>query len=349
MTVGLYLSRLVGGRILAVLAGFVVLGLSLDLLETSAELIDGHGLAGLGSYALLRAPLILLTVFPLGVLVGAALAFLALAARSEMVVLRAAGINTVRILLRLVPLMILCGVLQSQLAARLGPVAEQALVTRFPELTESREIDREVWLRDWQAIIRIGGASADAAVLRQVSVFETDADGELQRRIDAAVARYDGDAWHLEGASVRRIGAAPEPVPGGMRWRTRLTPAGVLGAARRPDLVSADEVRQILAGERPGARGTPYYLVQLWRSYAALLVPAVMLLFAALAGFGLARSGGGARYVALGLAGGALFVLVDGVFASLGQAGAMRAALAAFIAPAVFFVVGLWSIVVIEE
>ena len=184
MTMGLYLTRLVGGRILAALAGFLVLGLSLDLLETSTELIDEHGLAGLAEYAALRAPLVLLTVFPLGVLVGATLAFLALAARSEMVVVRSAGMNTVRVVLLLLPLALVCGLAQNLLAARAGPAAEQALVARFPGLFESGEIEEEVWLRDWRAVIRIGGATADATTLRDVSIFETDRGGELTRRID---------------------------------------------------------------------------------------------------------------------------------------------------------------------
>lgn len=348
MTMGLYLTRQVGGRILAVLAGFVLLGLSLDMLETSTDLLDGHGLAGLAHYALLRAPLILLTIFPLGVLIGASLAFLALAARSEMVVLRAAGLNTVRVVLLLAPLALICGAVQNQLAARIGPAAEQALVERFPDLFGSREIESEVWLRDWRAVIRIGRTAADGATLRDVSIFETATEGALERRIDAAVARYTGEAWRLEDVTVRRSGEPAERLAA-LQWETRLTPAGVLGAARRPDLVAAEDVRRILAGERPGARGTPYYLVQLWHGYAAFVVPAVMLLFGAMASFGLARSGGGARHVALGITGGAVFVLVDGVLTSLGQVGAMQAVLAAFIAPATFFVVGLWSIVVIEE
>ena len=53
--------------------------------------------------------------------------------------------------------------------------------------------------------------------------------------------------------------------------------------------------------------------------------------------------------MALGLLSGAIFVLTDGVFSSLGEAGAMNAVLAAFLAPGLFFVIGLWSIVVIEE
>lgn len=348
MTLGLYLTRLIGGRIAAVLAGFVLLGLSLDLLETSTRLVEEEGVGGLAFYALLRAPLVLLTVLPLGVLVGAVLGFLALAARSEMVVLRALGLSTVRIVAMLMPLVLVCGIVQNQLAARLGPAAEQMLVERFPALFDRRAIEEEVWLRDWHAVMRIGSATADGASLRDVSIFELAPGGELARRIDAASARYHGEAWRLEGATVTLADEAPVRMDQ-MLWTSRLTPAGILSAARRPELIAAEDVRRILAGERPGSRGTPYYLVQLWRGYAAFLMPAVMVLFSALAGFGLARSGGGTRFVALGLLGGTAFVLVDGVLSSLGQAGAMPAAPAAFVAPAIFLLIGLWSIVVVEE
>ena len=348
MTMGLYLTRLVGARVLAVLAGFLVLGLTFDIAETSNEIVDDHGLAGLAEYAMLRAPVILLTIMPLGILTGAVLAFLTLAARSEMVVVRATGLNTLRVVGLLVPLALVLGVFQNQLATRIGPWAEQALVLRFPALFEGEAIEEEVWLRDWEAIVRIGGATADATELRDVSIFETAPSGELLRRIDAARARYLGEDWRLTDVTVQRVRRGPEPLES-MIWHTRLTPAGILGAARRPDLIAAEDVRRILAGEKPAARGTPYYLVQLWRSYAALAVPTVMMLFAALASFGLARSGGGARFVGLGVAMGAGFVLVDGVFTSLGQVGAMQASLAALVAPAVFLVAGVWTIVVIEE
>jgi lipopolysaccharide export LptBFGC system permease protein LptF len=53
--------------------------------------------------------------------------------------------------------------------------------------------------------------------------------------------------------------------------------------------------------------------------------------------------------VALGLVGGTVFILVDGVFGSLGEVGAMGPALAAFVAPVLFLLIGLWSVVVVEE
>ncbi|MHA1528907.1 MAG: LptF/LptG family permease [Alphaproteobacteria bacterium] len=349
MTLGLYLSRQVGARILAVLAGLVALGLSLDMLENSTRILEHYGIAGLGEYALLRAPLVLIMILPLGVLFGASLAFLSLAARNEMVVLRTAGYNTTRVLLLLIPLAAVCGAAQSHLAARLGPAAEQALVERFPGLFKTRAIEEEIWLRDWHAVIRIGRVEADGATLGDISIFQIGADGKLMQQIDAAAARHSSAGWLLETVTVQRPDTARERVAQ-MPWLTRLSPAGILGAARRPELVDTGKVRQILAGALPGGgRGTPFYTVQLWRSYSAFAVPMVMFLFGAMASFGLSRSGGGVRFVALGLVGGAVFVLIDGVFTSLGEAGAMGAALSAFLAPGLFFTIGLWSIVVIEE
>jgi lipopolysaccharide export system permease protein len=348
MTLALYLSRQVATRILAVLTGLLALGLSLDMLENSAKIIDQYGVVRLGEYALLRSPLILVTILPLGVLVGAVLAFLSLAVRNEMVVLRAAGYNTVRVLLMLIPLAVLLGVAQSQLAARLGPAAELTLAQRFPALFESGAIEREVWLRDGHAIVRVSRTEADGATLSDISIFETGASGALSQRIDARTARFAGGGWRLEQGTVQRPNEVVKQVPE-LSWETRLTPAGILGAARHSELVDAGEVRQILSGSLPGGRGTPFYSVQLWRGYAAFIVPLVMFLFGAMASFGLSRSGGGIGRVALGLFSGAFFVLTDGVFSSLGEAGAINAVLAAFLAPGLFFVIGLWSIVVIEE
>jgi lipopolysaccharide export system permease protein len=349
MTLALYLSRQVGARIAAVLAGLVALGLSLDMLENSTRILDHYGVAGLGEYALLRAPMVLIMILPLGILFGAALAFLSLAARNEMVVLRTAGYNTTRVLLLLIPLAAVCGAAQSYLSGRLGPAAEQTLVEVFPDLFKTRAIEREIWLRDRNAVIRIGRTEADGATLGDISIFRIGADGKLMQRIDAVAAHYSSAGWRLETVTVQRPDTVKEKVVG-LPWVTRISPAGILGAARRPELVDTGTVRQILAGALPGGgRGTPFYTVQLWRSYSAFVVPMVMFLFGAMASFGHSRSGGGARYVALGLVGGAVFVLTDGVFTSLGEAGAMGAVLSAFLAPGLFFVIGLWSIVVIEE
>lgn len=348
MTVALYVSRLVASRIVAVLLAFASLALGIDMLENATEIIDQYGVEQLGLYALLRLPLIVLAILPIGTLTGAALAFLTLAMRSEMTVLRGSGMNTLRILLLLVPLALTIGIAQNLLASWAGPAAERALSLRFPRVAEGPDLDRELWLRDWRAVIRIGRAEPGAAVLSDLTIFQLDDLGRLTRRIDAATARYGRDGWRLRSVTRVSVGLQPETLPE-LLWQSRLTPAGILAVARRSELVDAGEVRDILAGTVPGGRGTPFYAVQLWRGYAFLLEPLVMFLFAALASFGLTRSGGGSRYVALGLVGGTVFILVDGVFGSLGEVGAMGPALAAFLAPVLFLLIGLWSVMVVEE
>jgi lipopolysaccharide export system permease protein len=348
MTVALYVSRQVALRILAVLLSLSALALGLDMLENSTEIIDQYGMDRLGAYALFRLPLILVAILPIGTLLGSAMAFLTLALRSEMTVLRGFGVNTLRVLLMLAPLALAIGVAQNLLTSWAGPAAERVLAERFPQVAEGPGLDRELWLRDWRAVIRIGRATPGASTLADVSIFELDDLGRLSQRIDAATARYGRDGWRL--GSVTRVSASlqPERLPE-LLWDSRLTPAGILAVARRSELVDAGDVRDILAGAVPGGRGTPFYAVQLWRGYAAFLVPPVMFLFGALASFGLIRSGGGTRHVALGLVGGTVFILVDGVFGSLGEVGAMGPALAAFVAPVLFLLIGLWSVVVVEE
>jgi lipopolysaccharide export system permease protein len=348
MTVGLYLSRHVAVRILAVLLCLTALALGIDMLENSTGIIERHGAGRVGEYALLRFPLIVLTVLPIGILIGAVLAFLTLAARSEMVVMRAAGINTLRVLLLLVPLALACGAAQSLLSSWVGPAVERSLAERFPEVTKATDLDRELWLRDWSAVIRIGRTEEGAARLHDVSIFELGEIGDLAYRIDAGSARYTGDGWRLIDVTREGVEPLPETLPE-LSWSSRLTPAGILGVARHSDLVDASEVRDILAGTVPGGRGTPFYAVKLWRGYAVFLMPLVMFLFAAMASFGLSRSGGGVRHVALGMAGGTAFILIDGVFGSLGEVGAIGPAPAAFVAPVMFLMIGLWSVVVIEE
>jgi len=348
VTIALYLSRTVGFRILAVALAFLGLALGLDLLENSTEIIQRYGGGAVGVYVALRAPLMLLTILPLCILIGAVLAFTALALKSEMVILRAAGFNTIRMVLRMLPLALLLGLLLSWLTGTAGPAAERELEIRFPEMFASSKAVNDIWLRDLTGIIRIGEAREGGAELAAVSIFETSPSGALQRRIDADRAVPAEGGWRLTGVTVQPW-SQKKQVLAEMVWETRLSPRGILAAARRPELLDTAEIRQVLAGDLPGGRGTPFYTVKLWRSYAAYAVPLVMILFAALASFGLARSGGFARNVAWGFAGGMGFIVFDGIASSLGQAGAMGAVPAAFLAPGLFLMAGLWSIVVAEE
>lgn len=254
MIAGLYLTRVVAVRILAVLLGIAALAVGLDMVENATEVISRHGADKLAEYALLRLPVILLTVLPLCVLIGAVLGFLTMAMRSEMVVLRAAGLNTIRMLALMIPLCLALAVTHNLLASWLAPAAERALAVKFPRLSDAPKLSRELWLRDWGAVIRVGSASAGAATLADITIFELDSSGRLSQRIDAAAARYTEGGWTLSQVHLQ----LPEPPAqdlAELRWESRLTPAGIMSAARRSEMVDASEVRDILSGA--GCRSMP--------------------------------------------------------------------------------------------
>ncbi len=348
MIVSRYLSRRVGGYVLAVLAGLLALGVTIDLIEHAAEVIAAYGLPGLARYVVLRAPLVLLFIAPLGTLVGALLAFLGLAARSELLILRASGLSTLGLLVRLLPLALFLGLLHFGLVGHLAPATERMLVAGMPKLFKNQTVAHEFWLRDRRSVIRVGRALPDGTRLEDLSIFTLAPAGELTARIDAARAVFGPSGWRLEEVVRRRYGRAPERLAA-LEWETRLTPPAILGAAYRPQLIDLREARAVLRGALPGGRGVPFYEIHIWRSYAAGAVPMVMLIFAALASFGFARGGGRPWLAALGLGAGAVYVLTDGVLGSLGEVGAIGPKTAAFLAPGLFASLGIWSIMVVEE
>ncbi|MCL5775974.1 LptF/LptG family permease [Limibaculum sp. FT325] len=348
MRLGLYLSRQVGLAVAGTGGVLMVLALGLDLLDTATDLLDLGGFAALARYSALRLPLIGVTVLPIAVLTGGAIAFFALAARSELVVMRAAGLNTLRLLLMLAPLSVLIGIGYGFLSDAIAARAERALVRSFPELV-GNPTARLVWARAPDEIVRIGSAEASGGVLSDVSIFALDEGGLILSRTDAGGAVYRRDGWELTGTvTVTGIGAGHSEAAGRV-WTTRLRPADVRTLAARPEFVGADRAAQVLAGIAYGARGAAFYQTRLWRGWIAAAVPTIMLLFAAAAGFGLTRSGGRGWLAAGGVATGFLFIATDGFLISLGASGAMDPLLAVVSAPALFAGLGLWSIILLEE
>jgi lipopolysaccharide export system permease protein len=348
MRLRLYLARQMGLTILGTGLVLMILALGLDLIDTAADLLDLGGFPALAEYSALRLPLIAVTILPIAVLTGGAIAFFALAARSELVVMRASGLNTLRLLLLLAPLSIALGLGYGLLSDRAAGWAERALVEGFPELV-GEPTAGTVWARAPGEIVRIRSASPDGEVLRQVTIFALTEGGSILSRTDADGARRDGDAWELTGdITVTGLGGGRQ-AGADTRWTTRLTPADVVTLAAKPEFVGANNAAAVLAGIAYGARGSAFYETRLWRGFAAATVPAIMLVFAAAAGFGLSRSGGRAWLAVAGIATGFLFIATDGFLLSLGASGAMNPVLAVATAPAVFAALGLWGIVLLEE
>ena len=345
MTLAWYLSRMALARIAVALAGLVALALAITLLEAAPDLLREGGAGRVARFAALRAALLADELAAVAILSGAALTFATLAARSEMVALRAAGMSAARLMLRLAPLALALAGAGYALSECAAPAAEAALARDFPGVAARAPEQGPVWAALGRETARFTVADASGAALAQVTIFSMDPGGAILSRTDAAAARWTGNGWRLEAALLADAQGV-RPAPPGL-WRPPLDPASALSLTRRPERVSSGEARAALAGARPLARGSAYLRTRLADVWAATLTPAMLLCFAALAGFGPPRGAGGGM-LALGLTLGLLYIALDGAFGGLGGAGALSPVTAAFAPKAVGALAALWAILMAE-
>ncbi|HKK35310.1 MAG TPA: LptF/LptG family permease [Paracoccaceae bacterium] len=347
MTLGLYLTRVLGLRILAFALGLLALALGLDLLRESRALAMLGGQEAMARYALLRLPALAPSVLPLAVLFGAASGFLALSARTELTVIRGAGVSAFGLLRRLIPLALALGALHALVTDRGVAWSERALAAAFGPAVDApapEAGDRiAVRLPGEVAVARL--VSPDGTALRDVTIFALDEQGGLAGRLEAERAMHDGEGWRLEG--VRRGGAETRETT--VPWTTSLTPAAAADLAAGARAVTAAEALRALGGRAAATRGADYLAVQVQRVGAAAAAPAVMLTFAALGGFGAPRSTEGLRLAGLGGALGLAFLALDGMAASLGRIGSLPPVLAAWAPTAAAAAGGIWALLLAEE
>jgi lipopolysaccharide export system permease protein len=200
----------------AVIGGTVLtLAVLLPLLAVFvlADEMDQVGTAGYGLwdallFVTLSLPRYLYQVFPIATLIGALVGLGQLAARSELVAMRAAGLSIARILGGAVLGGVVLAVMATLIGEVVAPVAEQrALALRATAQSgETMQIsDRGFWARDGDAFINVRQIEPGAELVG-IDVFEI-GDNRLRFATHAERARYQDGQWLLSGIERSRIAA----------------------------------------------------------------------------------------------------------------------------------------------
>ena len=353
----IYMIRLFLTRSLAVLVALVLILMTLDLLGESGKIlaVPGNGDPELWRYVALRIPLLVSRFLPFAVLLGTLIAFVGLNQHSEVVAMKAAGLSAHQIL---APLIVASLVIAAALFAFNETVVVKAgrTVTAWSD-NEYRPIPPDsgvlsnVWVLDGDDLVRAGLVVGRAPNLRVERLMLYDRSGGVLQQVVAAeraTPRREG-GWRLEGVRiydanmnvVRRLksldalaGVTPSQLtlakvdPTQLDYRTLKARIAELEAAGRP----ADEARAGLAHKISGPLST-------------LLMP----LLAAIAAFGLARSGHVLLRAALGMALGFAYFVADNFSLAMGNAGAYPPMIAAWAPFVLFLLIGETVLVRTEE
>lgn len=354
--IALYLAKTFLLRSLAVLAALVIILQTLDLLGESGKILryPGNGDAQLWQYVGLRVPQLIARFLPFSVLLGTLITLATLNQNSEIVSMKAAGISAHQII---APLMV-----ASLLIAGVAFFFQERVVTRSTatlsawDAVDYGPIPREsgtsnnVWVRHGDDLIfaSVVSGKGEATRLRGVKLYDRTG-GTLAALITAKSGRRAEDGWLLE--EVERFDVAktaatalPSLIVGRGVDPTQFTLANV-DADEQDFQTLRSSVDQMKAAGRP----TGSLEAGLWHKISGPLSAVLMPLLAAIAAFGLARSGQVALRAVFGMALGFAYFVADNFALAMGNFGAYPPLLAAWAPFALFLLIGETVLIRTEE
>jgi lipopolysaccharide export system permease protein len=319
-----YLLRATLTPILLVLC--VLVGLS-AFIETVGQMDDvGQGnyqLIDAITYVALRVPRAAFEMLPAAALLGALLGLGNLASRSELVVMRASGVSTLRLLgsvaiggLLLVLVMALLG---ESIAPSLGQYARQMRATKLLADVSISE-GQEIWLRQGELIVNLRQLSADFT-FGGVSLFTVDGNSLKQiARADSADIDNSG-RWLLR--NYRETSFEPGQVTAvtlRQAVQTYELSPDLLGlSVVRPDLLATVGLWRYIGFLNNNGLDSVRYQVALWTRVANVISVGVMVVLALPFVFGSLRSTGSGTRMVVGLLVGLGYYLSTKMLGSSGE------------------------------
>jgi lipopolysaccharide export system permease protein len=350
--------RLFLTRSLAVLLMLVLILMTLDLLGEAGKILEvpGNGDAQLWHYVALRIPLLISRFLPFSVLLGTLIAFVGLNQHSEVVAMKAAGLSAHQIL---APLVIASVVIAAALFAfNEGVVVNSARVVDawsdndYKPIPPASGIVGNVWLLSGDDLVRANlvAGSGPRMVARGIAIYDRTG-GVLQRVIKAerGVPNPAADNWRLDKVSIYDANMNVIRHVPSLAAMAGVTPAQLTLAKVDPTELDYWTLKDRIAELEAAGRPTDEARAGLEHKISGPLSTLLMPLLAAVAAFGLARSGQVLMRAALGMALGFAYFVADNFSLAMGNAGAYPPLIAAWAPFVLFLLIGETVLVRTEE
>ena len=319
-----YIMRMVVSGTLMVLLVLGALLAFVDFVSEIGEVGKGHyGIFDAIIFVILSLPKRMYELFPTAVLLGSLLSLGALAANSELTVMRASGVS----IARFVRSVLQAGLVLAFLIAVVGelvvpPSERQAQTIRATALKQTISIGEKhgFWARDGLRYVHVGRVYPGLH-LGNVSVYELDESKQLVRVTSAVSARYVNDSWQLR--NVQRSSLSPDKVVSQSiqreEWPKLLNPDVLNVVSIQPGNMSALDLYRYSDYLQANELDSSNYQLAFWIKVLTPVSSLVMLLIALPFIFGSQRSGGSGSRIMLGLLLGIGFFLLNRTMNHLGQ------------------------------
>jgi lipopolysaccharide export system permease protein len=354
--IAFYMARLFLVRSFAVLAALVVVLQMLDLLGESGKILAHHGNGDgeLWRYVSLRLPQLVARFLPFSVLLGTLVTLATLNQNSEIVSMKAAGISAHQIIAPLI--------LASLGVAALSFAFNERIVTRATDTLNAWEavdygpvpkdngVRPNVWVRWGDDLVfasQVKGAG-EATTLAGVAIYDR-AGNTLQRILKAKSARRQDRQWLLGDVDQFDVGTGQQTQIASMSYGKGLDPLQFTLAKVHADEEDFTTLRTSIRELKLTGRDTAELESGFWHKLSGPLSAVLMPLLAAIAAFGLARSGQLFIRAVIGMALGFAYFVADNFALAMGNLGAYPPLVAAWAPFLLFLLVGEAVLIRTEE
>jgi lipopolysaccharide export system permease protein len=355
--IAFYMTRLFLVRSAAVLVALVGILMMLDLLGKTGAILGhpGNGDAELWRYVGLRLPQLIARFLPFAVLLGTLITFAGLNQNSEIISMKAAGISAHQIVAPLVLASAFVAMIHFAFTERFVTRANAALTAwdnaNYGEVPRETGIQNNVALIHGDDLIFADRVSGEGAAVRLAGITVYDRTGGVLRRILTARtgAQAPGGGWILRDASLFSVDAGTLQRMPAVRVGADITPDEFTLARVVPEEQDFFRLRRSIGDLQATNRATAALEASLWHKIAGPLSTMLMPLLAAVAAFGLARSGQLMVRAVIGMALGFAYFVADNFAIAMGNLGAYPPFLAAWGPFLLFLLVGEAVLIRTEE
>ena len=351
-----YMVRLFLTRSLAVLVALVLVLMTLDLLGESGKIlaVPGNTDADLWRYVSYRLPMLTSRFLPFSVLLGTLIAFVGLNQNSEVVAMKAAGLSAHQIL---APLMVASiGLSVILFAFNEGVVVNSTRVVTAWSDNDYKPVPKasgtlsNVWIMSGDDLVRARSAGGNPFTAQDVTIYNRGG-GKLQSVIHAARAIPDPPHrdWLLENISIYDTAMNAVRHFPAMRGMPGVTPDQLKLAKVDPTELNYWTLKKRIAELEIAGRPTDEARAGLAHKVSQPLSILLMPLLAAIAAFGLARSGQVLMRAVGGMALGFAYFVVDNFSLAMGNAGTYPPLVAAWAPFFLFLLIGETVLIRTEE
>lgn len=285
-TLSRYLAREVLSMTWLVLIALVLLYALLDLVQQLEDIGEGnYGLLKVFAYIVLSLPGHVYDLLPVAALIGALTALAMLSGGSETTVMRASGMS----LLAIGGTLLVAGLVLTLVSFLFGevvvPFSERFAQRMRLEALNSvvgQQFRSGLWVKDDKRFVNVQEMLPDTS-LKNVKIYEFDADYRLTRLQSAKRGEYQGDnAWTLtdvqdtlfNGSNIK-VQSAPSA-----QWKSVLTPE-ILGVLLvKPEQMSVWNLFTYIKHLRENKQKTTRYEIARWSKLIYPLSTVVMMFLA---------------------------------------------------------------------